>query len=51
MDRFAINDFSVLKNEPLEEAVARLRTAAGKPESEDVISELNKTRHGSDRVQ
>jgi hypothetical protein len=51
MDRFTINDFSPLKDEPLEDAVARLRTAAGKPESEDVISELNKIRHGSDRVQ
>jgi hypothetical protein len=34
-----------------EEAVARLRTAAGKPEYEDVISELNKICHGPDRVQ
>lgn len=51
MDRFTIGDFSPLGDETLEEAVAKLRTAAGKPESEDVISDLKKIRHGSDRVQ
>lgn len=51
MDRFTINDFSSLRDESLAEAVARLRAAAGKPESEDVNSDLKKIRHGSDRVQ
>jgi hypothetical protein len=51
MDRFIISDFSPLRDETLEESVAKLRTAAGKAESEDVISDLEKIRHGSDRVQ
>jgi hypothetical protein len=51
MDRFTISDFNHLRDETLEEAIARLRAAAGKPESEDVISDLKKIRHGTNRVQ
>jgi hypothetical protein len=51
MDRFIIAEFSPLNDESLGEAVAKLRTAAGKPEHEDVIAELDKIRHGSNRVQ
>ena len=51
LDRFNITDFSPLRDESLGEAVARLRTAAGEPEPEDVVAELDKIRHGSNRVQ
>ncbi len=50
-DHFAITDFTPLTDEPLEDAVARLRTAAGLPESEDVQATLQEMRHGSKRVQ
>lgn len=51
MDRFNITNFSSLRDESLGEAVAKLRTAAGAPEPEDVLAELDKIRHGSNRVQ
>lgn len=51
MDRFIITDFCLLTDESLGEAVAKLRTAAGTTEPEDALSELDKIRHGSDRVQ
>jgi hypothetical protein len=51
MDRFNITDFTPLADESLGEAVARLRSAAGEPEPEDVPAELDKIRHGSNRVQ
>ena len=51
MDRFMITDFSLLTDESLGEAVAKLRDDAGVTENQDVLSELDKIRHGSDRVQ
>jgi hypothetical protein len=51
MDRFTITDFSPLKEESLGEAIAKLRSSAGESENQDVLSELDKIRHGSDRVQ
>jgi hypothetical protein len=50
-DRFTIADFTLLTDEPLEDAVARLRTAAGPPESDDVLATLHKIRQGSKRIQ
>jgi len=51
MDRFAIADFEVLKEAPLAELVARLRAIKG-PLSrlEDPLAELQRLRHGSERV-
>jgi hypothetical protein len=51
MDRFTIDDFDPLKDDSLVESVARLRSAAGSPESDDVLDELDQIRHGSGRVQ
>lgn len=51
MDRFTIADFSVLRDESLGETVEKLRAAAGSPEPEDVLAELDHIRHGSSRVQ
>lgn len=50
-DRFTIADFSLLTDEPLEDVVARLQTAAGPQESDDVLRTLDKIRHGSKRIQ
>jgi hypothetical protein len=51
MDRFTITDFHTLEDEPLGDTVARLRAAAGAAEPEDVLGELDKIRHGTNRVQ
>jgi hypothetical protein len=51
MDRFNITDFSLLRDETLGEAVSRLRIAAGNPEPEDVLAELENIRHEPNRVQ
>lgn len=50
-DRFSITDFCLLKDEPLGETVQRLRSAAGSPESDNVLEALDKIRHGSNRIQ
>jgi hypothetical protein len=51
MDRFTITDFQTLEDDQLVDTVARLRAAAGVAEPEDVLGELEKIRHGSNRVQ
>lgn len=51
MDRFTITDFRALEDEQLGDTVAKLRAAAGVAESEDVLDELDKIRHGTNRVQ
>lgn len=50
-DRFTIADFCLLTDESLGETVAKLRAAAGSPEAEDVLGDLDRIRHGSNRVQ
>jgi len=51
MDRFTITDFHALEDEQLADTVAKLRAAAGVAESEDTLDELDKIRHGTNRVQ
>lgn len=52
MDRFTISQFEVLKDEPLAEAVARLRAVRSPLTTmEDPLAELQRLRHGSDQVQ
>ncbi len=51
MDRFTIDEFNPLGEESLGESVARLRSAAGSPESEDVLAKLDHIRHVSGGVQ
>lgn len=52
MDRFTIAQFEVLKDEPLAEALGRLRAVRSPLTTmEDPLAELQRLRHGSDQVQ
>jgi hypothetical protein len=50
MDRFIIAEFKALKNETLNDAVGRVRAAAGPVQDEDQIVKLREIRSGSDKV-